>query len=210
MNKDGATGMPCWKKLALTGSCVLALSLLLCFGLRLALRHDYDTVLAVGSHLWMLLNLLLLWEYTGGRTALDGWGLARYALLQVGGLHPALLSAGAERDLPAGAGAARRRAAPAADRLRADAALQKDRKAQLTLPRIPLHHQKIRRQEAPAAGVFQFSWLPPHSTSVKPRRSGAVSCWAGSSTGSSSGFQARKTRSTVSGAGSTVNTAESV
>lgn len=84
MNKDGATGMPCWKKLALTGSYVLALSLLLCFGLRLALRHDYDTVLAVGSHLWMLLNLLLLWEYTGGRTALDGWGLARYALLQVG------------------------------------------------------------------------------------------------------------------------------
>ena len=46
--------------------------------------HDYDTVLAVGSHLWMLLNLLLLWEYTGGRTALDGRGLARYALLQVG------------------------------------------------------------------------------------------------------------------------------
>lgn len=84
MKKDGTTGMPCWKKLALAGSCVLALSLLLCFGLRLALRHDYDTVLAVGSHLWMLLNLLLLWEYTGGRTALDGRGLARYALLQVG------------------------------------------------------------------------------------------------------------------------------
>lgn len=84
MNKDGTTGMPCWKKLALAGSCVLALSLLLCFGLRLALRHDYDTALAVGSHLWMLLNLLLLWEYTGGRTALDGRGLARYALLQVG------------------------------------------------------------------------------------------------------------------------------
>lgn len=84
MNKDGANGMPCWKKLALAGSCVLALSLLLCFGLRLVLRHDYDTVLAVGSHLWMLLNLLLLWEYTGGRTALDGRGLARYALLQVG------------------------------------------------------------------------------------------------------------------------------
>lgn len=35
MNKDGTTGMPCWKKLALAGSCVLALSLLLCFGLRL-------------------------------------------------------------------------------------------------------------------------------------------------------------------------------
>lgn len=49
MNKDGTTGMPCWKKLALAGSCVLALSLLLCFGLRLALRHDYDTVLAVAA-----------------------------------------------------------------------------------------------------------------------------------------------------------------
>lgn len=42
---------------------------------------------------------------------------------------------------------------------------------------------------------------PPHSTTVKPSRSGCASFCAGSSTGSSNGCQAIKTRISVSGVG---------
>ena len=51
---------------------------------------------------------------------------------------------------------------------------------------------------------------PPHSTAVKPVRSGAVRLWAGISMNLSKGFQAMNTRSRVSGGGSMVSFAACV
>ena len=58
--------------------------------------------------------------------------------------------------------------------------------------------------------AHHFTWQPPHSTTVKPLRSGPASSCGGSSTGSSRGFQAMNTRSTVSGVGVMVSRAASV
>ena len=63
---------------------------------------------------------------------------------------------------------------------------------------------------AKAASAPVRSSAPPHSTTVKPRRSGADSYCAGSSTGSSSAVHAMNTRSIVSGSGVTVSRADCV
>ena len=54
----------------------------------------------------------------------------------------------------------------------------------------------------PSLCVCQEIFVPPHSTTVKPVRTGAVSAWAGSFTKESELCQAMNTRIRVSGAGS--------
>ena len=49
------------------------------------------------------------------------------------------------------------------------------------------------------------TWQPPHSTTVKPVRVKAGSCWGGISTGLSRAFQAMNTRTTPSGSGEMVS-----
>ena len=76
----------------------------------------------------------------------------------------------------------------------------------------PSRNKAKRRRTASVRrrSVYAPISAPPHSTAVKPVRSGAVRVWGSTSTGWSSPCQAINTRIRVSGAGSTVSMALSV
>ena len=76
----------------------------------------------------------------------------------------------------------------------------------------PSRNKANRRRTASVRRRFVYALIsaPPHSTAVKPVRSGALRVWGSTSTGWSSPCQAMNTRIRVSGAGSMVSAALSV